>query len=49
MLSPAQIAKLKAEVERLEIASQACGDTGIQKRIEELIEDLKQKLASGQT
>ena len=49
MLSPEQMAKLKAEIERLERACVECGDSGIRQRIEELIEDLKQKLASGQT
>ena len=46
MLSPEQIAKLKAEIERMEIASQSCGDSGIKERIEELIKELKGKLAS---
>jgi hypothetical protein len=49
MLSPGQIVKLKAEIERLERASKACTDTGIQNRIEALIEELKQKLASSKT
>ena len=49
MLSPGQIVKLKPEIERLERASKACIDTGIQNRIEALIEELKQKLASSKT
>ena len=49
MLSPKDIAKLKAEIERLERAGKACTDTRIQNRIEALIEELKQKLASGKT
>jgi hypothetical protein len=46
MLSAGQIARLKAEIERLERAGKACTDTGIQNRIEALIEELKQKLQS---
>jgi hypothetical protein len=37
MISPEQIVTLKAEIERLERASKACSDSGIQKRIEALI------------
>jgi hypothetical protein len=46
MLSLREIAKLKADIEWLETTSQACNDSGIKKRIEELIEELKQRLAT---
>jgi len=47
MLSPAETAKIKADIERLEKARDQCTDTGIRKLIEAWIEEQKQKLASG--
>jgi hypothetical protein len=46
MLSPGEIAKIKADIARLEKARDACADTGIRKLIEAWIEEQKQKLAS---
>jgi hypothetical protein len=46
MLSPAERAQIKAELERLEQARKACDDEGIQKVIESWIKQQKQKLAS---
>jgi hypothetical protein len=44
MLSPGEIAQIKAEVERLEKLREECGDTGIRERIEAWIEAEKKKL-----
>ena len=44
MLSPGEIAFIKAEIKRLEKARQECNDSGIQKRIDVWIEELKKKL-----
>ena len=46
MLSPDEIAKLKAEIQRLETASQVWTDSGIRPRIDEMIRELKKKLAA---
>ncbi len=47
MLTPGEVATIKAEVERLEKALKECTDSGIKKRIEAWIEGEKQKLLSG--
>jgi hypothetical protein len=44
MLSPGEIALIKAEINRLEEARQECRDNGIQKVIDAWIEELKKKL-----
>ena len=44
MLSPEEIAKIKATIEKLEKFRDNCADTGIRKLIEEWIEDQKKKL-----
>jgi DNA-binding NarL/FixJ family response regulator len=46
MLSPEEIAQIKAEIERLERLREECLDSGIRKRIEAWIEAEKKKLAS---
>lgn len=48
MLSPMEIAKIKAEIEALEKAFRNCADSGLRKVIEDWIESSKQKLASAQ-
>ena len=47
MLSPTEIATIRAELERLEKALKNCADSGLRKWIEGAIEKQKQKLASG--
>jgi len=47
MLSPAEIATIRAELERLEKARKDWTDSGLRKWIEGAIEKQKQKLASG--
>ena len=47
MLSPAEIATVRAEIERLEEARKDCTDSGLRKWIEAAIEKQKEKLASG--
>jgi hypothetical protein len=47
MLLPGEIAKIKADISRLEKARDECVDTGIRKLIEAWIEEQEQKLASG--
>ncbi len=49
MLSPAEMAKIKADIERLEKARDECIDTGIRKLIEAWIEEQKQKVVSGKS
>jgi hypothetical protein len=44
MLSPGDIASIKAEIKRLEKARRECNDSGIQKQIEAWIEELKKRL-----
>ena len=46
MLSPGDIAIIKAEIKRLEKARRECNDGGIQKQIDVWIEELKKKLAA---
>jgi len=46
MLSPGEIARIRAEIARLEKARDESADSGIQKQIEAWIHELKQKLAS---
>jgi len=46
MLPPEEIAKIKAETERLEKLREECTDTGIRQRIEAWIEAEKKKLKS---
>ncbi len=48
MLSPGEIAQIRAEIKRLEKARDECTDGGIRKRIEAWIEEQKQKLESEQ-
>jgi len=48
MLSPTEIATIRAELQRLENARRDCTDTGLRKWIEAEIEKQKQKLASQQ-
>ncbi len=47
MLSRAEMAKIRAEIEALEKARENCTDSGIRKLIEGWIEEQKKKLASG--
>jgi hypothetical protein len=44
MPSPKEIAKIRAEIVRLEKAREQCADSGIRKLIEAWIEEKKQKL-----
>jgi hypothetical protein len=44
MLSPGEIAQIKAEIDRLEKARRECNDGGIRVRIEAWIEEQKRKL-----
>jgi hypothetical protein len=44
MLSPGEIAFIKAEIERLEKARRECNDSGLQKRIDAWIAEEKKKL-----
>jgi hypothetical protein len=46
MLSPGDIAKIKADIERLEKVRDECADSGIRKLIEAWIEEQKQIAAS---
>jgi hypothetical protein len=46
MLSPAEIATIRAEIERLEEALKNCYDNGLRRWIEAVIENQKKKLAS---
>jgi hypothetical protein len=46
MLSPAEIATIRAEIERLEKARKDCTDSGLRKWIEAVIEKQKKKLTS---
>jgi hypothetical protein len=45
MLSPGEIAQIKAEIRRLE-ARNECRDSGIQKRVDAWIDKVKKKLLS---
>jgi len=47
MLSEAEVAIIRAEIERLEKALQECADGGIRDRIKKWIEDEKKKLFAG--
>ena len=47
VLSPGEIAKIKADIERLEKALDECRDKPIRELIEAWIKEQKQKLASG--
>jgi hypothetical protein len=47
MLSPGEIAIIKAEIKRLEEARKDCTDGGIRQQIDVWIEEQKKKLASG--
>jgi hypothetical protein len=49
MLSPGDIAKVKAEIGRLESALDPCPDSRIREMIADRIDELKQKLASAST
>jgi len=49
MLSPREIAQIRAEIKRLEKARDECTDGGIRKRIEAWIEADKKKLESDQS
>lgn len=49
MLSPGEIAKIRAEIKRLERARENCNDGGIQKWIEGWIKEQKQRLESEQS
>ena len=46
MLSPGEIAQIKAEIERLGKARKECTDSGIRQRIEAWIAEQKKKLES---
>ena len=48
MLSPTEIATIRAELQRLENARRDCTDTGLRKWIGAEIEKQKEKLASEQ-
>jgi hypothetical protein len=47
MLSPGEVAIIRAEIERLEKALKECTDSGIQDRIKRWIEEEKEKLRAG--
>ena len=47
MLTPKEVAIIKAEIDRLERAHKDCSDSGLTKWIEAAIEEQKRKLASG--
>ena len=49
MLSPGEIAKIRADIERLEKARENWNDGSIRKRIEGWIKEQKQKLESEQS
>ena len=49
MLSREEVAKIRAELERLEKARAECTDGGIQKLIDAWIEEQKRKLASNKS
>jgi hypothetical protein len=44
MLSPEEIARIKADIKRLDKAREECADSGIRKLIEAWIGDQKKKL-----
>ena len=46
MLSREEVAKIRAEIERLEKAREDCNDGGIRKSIDSWIEEQKEKLIS---
>jgi len=46
MLTPREVAIIKAEIDRLEKARKDCSDSGLTKWIEAVIEEQKKKLAS---
>jgi len=46
MLSREDVAIIRAEIERLEKAREACTDSGLRKRIDAWIEEQKKKLVS---
>jgi hypothetical protein len=48
MLSPGDLAFLRAEIARLEKALTECTDSGIRKQIEVWIDDNKKKLLAGE-
>jgi len=48
MLSPTEIATIRAELERLEKARRDCSDSGLKRWIETEIEKQKKKLVSEQ-
>jgi hypothetical protein len=48
ILSPGELAIIRAEIERLETALKECTDSGIRKQIEVWIDDNKRKLLSGE-
>jgi hypothetical protein len=48
MLSPGDLAIIKAEIERLQKARLECRDSGIREKIDVWIEEEKKKLASGE-
>lgn len=49
MLSPGNIARVKAEIARLEQLRKECTDTGIREQIEAWISDEKKKLKREET
>jgi hypothetical protein len=49
MLSSGEIAKIRAEIKRLENAHDKCSDGGVRKRIEAWIKEQTQKLESEQS
>jgi len=49
MLSSGEIAKIRAEVKRLENARDKCSDGGVRKRIDAWIKERKQTLESEQS
>jgi len=44
MLPPKEIARIKADIEKLEKARDECADIGIREQIEDWIEEQKRKL-----
>jgi hypothetical protein len=47
MMTPEEVAIIKAEIDRMERARKDCTDSGIRKWIDAVIEKQKEKLASG--
>jgi hypothetical protein len=49
MLSPGEIAKIKADIEKLDKARHVCADSGVRQLMEAWIEEEKKKLEADQS